>query len=62
MWATLHSGSRGIGNKIGNLLHPPARSAIAKTSGVKLPDRDLAFLVEGTTEFDDYVRDLQWAQ
>jgi tRNA-splicing ligase RtcB len=61
VWATLHSGSRGIGNKIGNLYIRRAQ-AIAKQSGVSLPDRDLAFLTEGTKEFDDYIRDLQWAQ
>jgi tRNA-splicing ligase RtcB len=61
VWATLHSGSRGIGNKIGNLYIRRAQ-AIAKHSGVSLPDRDLAFLTEGTKEFDDYIRDLQWAQ
>jgi len=61
VWATLHSGSRGIGNKIGNLYIRRAQ-AIAKRRGIALPDRDLAFLSEGTPEFDEYVRDLQWAQ
>jgi len=61
VWATLHSGSRGIGNKIGNLYIRRAQ-AIAKSTGVALPDRDLAYLREGTEEFDDYVRDLKWAQ
>jgi tRNA-splicing ligase RtcB len=61
VWATLHSGSRGIGNKIGNLYIRKAQE-LAKASRVTLPDRDLAFLDEGTREFTDYVRDLQWAQ
>ncbi len=61
VWATLHSGSRGIGNKIGNLYIRRAQ-ALAKEKGIKLPDRDLAFLNEGTKDFDDYIRDLQWAQ
>jgi len=61
VWATLHSGSRGIGNKIGNLYIRRAQE-IARKNGVALPDRDLAFLTEGTKEFDEYVRDLQWAQ
>ena len=61
VWATLHSGSRGIGNKIGNLYIRKAQD-LAKKNRVALPDRDLAFLSEGTQEFDDYVRDLQWAQ
>src|SRR4051812_28801885 len=61
VWATLHSGSRGIGNKIGSLYIRKAQD-LAKKNRVALPDRDLAFLNEGTQEFDDYVRDLQWAQ
>jgi tRNA-splicing ligase RtcB (3'-phosphate/5'-hydroxy nucleic acid ligase) len=61
VWATLHSGSRGIGNKIGNLYIRKAQD-IAKKNRVALPDRDLAYLDEGTKVFDDYVRDLQWAQ
>ena len=61
VWATLHSGSRGIGNKIGNL-HIRRAKAIADANGVELPDRDLAYLTEGTPEFDEYVRDVLWAQ
>jgi tRNA-splicing ligase RtcB (3'-phosphate/5'-hydroxy nucleic acid ligase) len=61
VWATLHSGSRGIGNKIGNLYIRKAQD-LARQHQVVLPDRDLAFLTEGTRDFDDYVRDLQWAQ
>jgi tRNA-splicing ligase RtcB len=29
---------------------------------VALPNRDLAYLTEGTPEFDTYIRDLRWAQ
>jgi tRNA-splicing ligase RtcB (3'-phosphate/5'-hydroxy nucleic acid ligase) len=61
VWATLHSGSRGIGNKIGNL-HIRRAQTIAKNRHIALPDRDLAFLTEGTPEFDEYIRDLLWAQ
>jgi len=61
VWATLHSGSRGIGNKIGNLYIKRAQE-IARRAGTPLPDRDLAYLTEGTREFDDYIRDLRWAQ
>jgi len=61
VWATLHSGSRGIGNKIGNL-HIRRAQAIAKAQSAHLPDRDLAYLTEGTKEFDEYVRDVLWAQ
>jgi tRNA-splicing ligase RtcB len=61
VWATLHSGSRGIGNKLGNL-HIRRAQAIARSHGIHLPDRDLAYLTEGTGEFDEYVRDVLWAQ
>jgi tRNA-splicing ligase RtcB (3'-phosphate/5'-hydroxy nucleic acid ligase) len=61
VWATLHSGSRGIGNKIGNLYIKRAQEETSRR-GVPLPDRDLAYLQEGTPLFDDYIRDLGWAQ
>jgi tRNA-splicing ligase RtcB (3'-phosphate/5'-hydroxy nucleic acid ligase) len=61
VWATLHSGSRGIGNKIGNM-HIRRAKSMTEASGIDLPDRDLAFLTEGTKEFDEYIRDLLWAQ
>jgi tRNA-splicing ligase RtcB len=61
VWVTLHSGSRGIGNKIGNL-HIKKAQALARANHVSLPDADLAYLSEGTTQFDDYVDDLRWAQ
>jgi tRNA-splicing ligase RtcB len=61
VWVTLHSGSRGIGNKIGNLYIRKAQEH-AKKNRWSLPDRDLAYLEEGTPTFDDYIRDLRWAQ
>jgi tRNA-splicing ligase RtcB (3'-phosphate/5'-hydroxy nucleic acid ligase) len=61
VWVTLHSGSRGIGNKIGNL-HIRRAQAQMKARGIDLPDRDLAYLVEGDLKFDEYIRDLRWAQ
>jgi tRNA-splicing ligase RtcB len=61
VWATLHSGSRGIGNKLGNL-HIRRAQTLANAAGVALPDRDLAYFSEGTNEFDQYIRDVVWAQ
>lgn len=61
VWVTLHSGSRGIGNKLGNMHIRRAQQRTAK-EGVSLPDRDLAYFVEGTLEFDEYVADVRWAQ
>jgi tRNA-splicing ligase RtcB len=61
IWLTLHSGSRGVGNRIGNHYIKLAQQ-ICKKRGIELPDRDLAYLNEDTEEFDDYIRDLHWAQ
>ena len=61
VWVMLHSGSRGIGNMIGQLFIELARQDMKKHF-INLPDRDLAYLVEGTRHFDDYVEAMTWAQ
>lgn len=61
VWVTLHSGSRGVGNKIGNHYIKLAQE-ICKKNFVTLADPDLAFLIEGAEEFNNYIRDLRWAQ
>lgn len=61
VWVMLHSGSRNIGKTIGEAAVGMAREACVK-AGVALPDRDLAWLNEGTPEFHQYVEALQWAQ
>jgi RNA-splicing ligase RtcB len=61
VWTELHSGSRGIGNQLATMHIDRARK-IAKREGVELEDRDLAYFQDGTTEFDDYVADMLWAQ
>ena len=61
VWAFLHSGSRGIGNKIA-MQHIRTAQRIMKRDSIRLPDRDLAYLSEGTEEFDEYICDLRWAQ
>lgn len=61
IWVTLHSGSRGVGNKIGNHYIKLAQEMCEKML-VQLPDPDLAYLPEGTVDFCDYIRDLRWAQ
>lgn len=60
VWVTLHSGSRGVGNKIGNHYITIAQN-LCQDMFVSLPDPDLAYLPEGKL-FDEYVRDLRWAQ
>ena len=61
VWIMLHSGSRGIGNKIGQYFIGKAKEVIAKTD-VELPDSDLAYLTEGSGLFADYWSALSWAQ
>jgi len=61
VWVMLHSGSRGIGNCIGQYFIAAAREAMMKAD-VHLPDRDLAWLAEGSKSFADYVEAVGWAQ
>src|SRR6185369_7773626 len=61
VWVMLHSGSRGIGNIIGQRFIELARQDMKKHF-INLPDQDLAYLVEGTEYFDDYVEAMNWAQ
>ncbi len=61
VWLFLHSGSRGIGNSIA-MHHIKVAQDLMKKYFIKLPDDDLSYLVEGTPEFDLYIRDLNWAQ
>ena len=61
VWLTLHSGSRGVGNKIGNHYIKVAQE-LCRHMHVVLPDRDLAYLPEEHPAFAAYIRDLNWAQ
>lgn len=63
LWAMLHSGSRGTGNRIGTYFIDKAKEAIAKERiDFFLPDKDLAHLAEGTALFDDYTEAMTFAQ
>jgi tRNA-splicing ligase RtcB len=61
VWFMLHSGSRGVGNRIGNYFIELAREDM-RSHLKNLPDKDLAYLKEGTRHFDDYVGAVHWAQ
>lgn len=61
VWLFLHSGSRGVGNKIAQHHIEVARDLCEKW-WITLPDRDLAYLAEGTDEFWAYIREMRWAQ
>ena len=61
VWVMLHSGSRGIGNQIGQYFIQLARKDMERQQ-IHLPDRDLGYLKEGSDFFDDYVEAVAWAQ
>jgi tRNA-splicing ligase RtcB len=61
VWLFLHSGSRGVGNKIAQK-HIRVAQQVAKKHWIDLPHADLAYLVEGTPEFERYIAELRWAQ
>jgi tRNA-splicing ligase RtcB len=61
VWLFLHTGSRGVGNRIATTHIAVAQEQTSRRA-VTLPDRDLAYLEEGTAEFDAYIRQMQWAQ
>jgi tRNA-splicing ligase RtcB len=61
VWFMLHSGSRGVGNRMGSYFIEVARKDMQKFF-INLPDKDLAYFSEGTEHFDDYVEAVEWAQ
>jgi tRNA-splicing ligase RtcB len=61
VWVMLHSGSRGIGGRIGSHFISLAKEEMSRWF-IHLPDRDLAYLPEGSQYFADYVEAVHWAQ
>jgi RNA-splicing ligase RtcB len=61
VWGLLHSGSRGIGNKLATF-HMKAAIEYCRANTLKLEHKDLAYFEEGTPEFDAYIMDMEWAQ
>ena len=61
VWVMLHSGSRGVGHRIGSYFIERAKEEM-KRWFIHLPDANLAYFPEGTAGFDDYVEALGWAQ
>ncbi|CAQ82531.1 MULTISPECIES: RtcB family protein [Photorhabdus] len=61
VWVMLHSGSRGVGNAIGNLFITLAQQDM-KQHITNLPDRNLAYFEEGSRHFADYMEAVGWAQ
>ena len=61
VWLFLHSGSRGVGNKLASM-HIRIAQQLCRRRAVDLPHPDLAYLAEGEPEFDAYSEALRWAQ
>ena len=61
VWVMLHSGSRGVGNRIGTYFVELAKDDMRKWF-INLPDADLAYLVDGTEHSADYIEAVHWAQ
>lgn len=61
VWVMLHSGSRGVGNAIGTLFIQMAQDDMREHIA-NLPDKNLAYLKEGTLFYDDYIEAVEWAQ
>lgn len=61
VWVMLHSGSRGVGNRIGTHFIEQAKKDMERWF-IQLPDKDLAYLPEGSDHFGDYVSAVAWAQ
>lgn len=62
VWVMLHSGSRGVGNRIGSTYIEHAKRDMLRADRRASVDEDLAYVVEGSEVFDDYVRAVGWAQ
>jgi tRNA-splicing ligase RtcB (3'-phosphate/5'-hydroxy nucleic acid ligase) len=61
VWVMLHSGSRGVGNRIGTYFIERAKEQMRRHF-ITLPDKNLAYFVEGGDEFNKYVEAIGWAQ
>jgi len=61
VWIMLHSGSRGIGNRIGSYFIEKAKEEM-KRWFINLPDQDLAYIAQGSPLYPDYMKALSWAQ
>lgn len=61
VWFVLHSGSRGVGNRIATIFIEKAKKELEHELG-SLPDVDLAYLTEGTEHFAAYIEAVEWAQ
>jgi tRNA-splicing ligase RtcB len=61
VWIVLHSGSRGVGNQLAKI-HIEGAKKLMQRYFIELDEPDLAYLIEGTPEFDEYITAMRWAQ
>ena len=61
VWVMLHSGSRGVGNRIGRHFIEQAQKDMQRWF-INLPDKDLAYIPEGSVLYGDYCDAVDWAQ
>ncbi len=61
VWFMIHSGSRGVGNMIGRIFIEKAQKDMQRYF-INLPDRDMAYLPEGSEHFVPYIKAVRWAQ
>lgn len=61
VWIMLHSGSRGVGNRIASFFIEQAKKDMRRWH-INLPDADLAYIPEGSEFFEDYWTGVSWAQ
>lgn len=61
VWIVLHSGSRGVGNEIAKY-HIDGAKDLMEQYFIETPNKDLAYLVNRTPEFEAYIADMLWAQ
>lgn len=61
VWVMLHSGSRGVGNRIGSHFIEAAKKEMERYF-IQLPDKDLAYIPEGSPMFREYTLSVAWAQ
>jgi tRNA-splicing ligase RtcB len=61
VWLMLHSGSRGVGNRIGTYFIGLAKQDMERWF-IHLPDHNLAYFPEGSENFSKYMEAVGWAQ
>lgn len=61
VWVMLHSGSRNVGKEVAEK-HIMKAKGLMKDMFIKLEDPDLAYFVQGTDEYQNYLNDVLWCQ